>query len=137
MNKFPEIDARYDEVLRSQNVPQERWSEHQKWVRFYLHFCEKYGHQPTDLGSMPPFIAKLASKGQTVAQQAEAQRAIGYYAGLLSPTLEPAKSETAPPARVPPVAKPALAPRISQQGAEVREEPGTLIWQEVADKLKE
>jgi hypothetical protein len=40
MNKFPEIDARYDEVLRSQNVPQELWSEHQKWVRFYLHFCE-------------------------------------------------------------------------------------------------
>jgi hypothetical protein len=86
---------------------------------------------------MPLFIAKLASKGQTVAQQAEDQRAIGYYAGLLSPTLEPAKSETAPPARVPPVAKPALAPRINQQGAEVRQEPGTLIWQEVADKLKE
>ena len=69
MNKVPEIDARYDEVLKSQNVPQERWSEHQKWVRFYLHFCEKYGHQPTDLGSMPLFIAKLASKGQTVVQQ--------------------------------------------------------------------
>jgi len=119
-------------VLKSQNVPQERWSEHQKWVRFYLHFCEKYGHQPTDLGSIPLFIAKLSSKGQTVAQQAEAQRAIGYYASLLSPTLEPAKSEAAPPARVHPVAKPALALRISQQGAEVREEP----WQEVADKLK-
>lgn len=137
MNKFPEVNARYDQVLRSQNVPQQRWSEYQKWVRYYLHFCGKYGHPPTDLGTMPLFIAKLASKGQTVAQQAEAQRAVGYYAGLLSPTLEPAQSEAAPPASVPPVTKPTLASRLSPPGAEVREQPETLVWQAVADQLKE
>ncbi len=43
-------------------------------MRFYLHFCNKYGHQPGNLGSLPLFIAKLASKGQTVKQQAQAQR---------------------------------------------------------------
>ena len=66
-------------------------------MRFYLHFCNKYGHQPGDLGSLPLFIAKLASKGQTVEQQAEAQRAIGYYRAPLSPSIEPrgkAQSET-------------------------------------------
>lgn len=115
-------------------------------MRFYLHFCNKYGHQPGDPGSLPLFIAKLASKGQTVPQQAEAQRAIGYYRALLSPSSEPmakARSETmapdaadenavAPiPEVIPTVTKDVLPP------AQKKPDPIQDPWQEVADKLKE
>jgi hypothetical protein len=108
-------------------------------VRFYLHFCNKYGHQPGDPGSLPLFIAKLASKGQTVKQQAQAQRAIGYYRILLSPSIEPmgkAQSETMEPVApiaevIPTVTKDVLPP------AKKKPDPIQDPWQEVADKLKE
>jgi hypothetical protein len=55
-----------------------------KWVRFYLHFCHKYRHRPADATSLPLFPGKLASKGQTAAQRAQAQCAVEYYAVSLS-----------------------------------------------------
>jgi hypothetical protein len=77
MSSFPEVNPRFDEVLRAEQIPLTQWSKYRKWVRFYLHFCNKYGYQPGEPGSVSPFIAKLTSKGQTMEQQAEAQRAIG------------------------------------------------------------
>jgi len=92
MGAFPVVDPRFDEVLRSRNVPRRRWEEHKKWVRFYLHFCGKYGHLPQDPGSIPAFLAKLAEKRQTSEQQEEAGRAVGYYTPLLSPDAEPQRT---------------------------------------------
>jgi hypothetical protein len=43
MGSFPQVDPRYCEVLASRQVPHKEWHEHQKWVRYYLHFCNKYG----------------------------------------------------------------------------------------------
>jgi integron integrase len=115
-------------------------------VRFYLHFCNKYGHQSGDPGSLPLFIAKLASKGQTVQQQAQAQRAIGYYRPLLSPFIEPrgkAQSETMEPVAadensVAPIAE--VIPIVTKDvlpPAKKNPDPIQDPWQEVADKLKE
>ncbi len=39
MGLFPQVDPRYYEILASRQVPRGEWHEHQKWVRYYLHFC--------------------------------------------------------------------------------------------------
>jgi integron integrase len=115
-------------------------------VRFYLHFCNNYGHQPEDPGSVSPFIAKLASKGQTVKQQAEAQRAIGYYRDLLSSSIElrgKAQSKTMEPVAADENSI-APIPEVIPMGTKgvlhpdkKKLDPIQDPWQEVADKLKE
>jgi len=80
-----------------------QWDEYKKWVRFYLHFCGKYQHNPADLKSLPLFTEKLASKNQTEGQRAQAVMAVEFYRVLLSPDVRclqtgmqkvPAVSET-------------------------------------------
>jgi integron integrase len=88
MSAFPATDPRFGEVLAARGVPREQWRNYQKWVRFYLYFCKKYRHPPADAKSLPLFIEKLASKGQTAAQRAQAQCAVEYYAVFLSPELQ-------------------------------------------------
>ncbi|MBU4308104.1 MAG: integron integrase [Candidatus Aminicenantes bacterium] len=72
-------------------------------MRFYLHFCGKYQHNPADLKSLPLFTEKLASKNQTEGQMAQAVMAVEFYRVLLSPDVRclqtgmqkvPAVSET-------------------------------------------
>lgn len=84
MGSFPQINPRYDGVLESSNVPLKNRADYKKWVRFYLHFCGKYRHNPADTGSIPLFIEKLSLKNQTTEQQACARRAVGIYKELLS-----------------------------------------------------
>ncbi|MBU0719112.1 MAG: hypothetical protein KJ749_12750 [Planctomycetes bacterium] len=85
MGAFPALHSRYDEVLEARSVPPGRRAEHRKWVWFYLHFCGKYGRRPADTGSVAPFVAELASKGQTTALQAEARCAVRYHVDHASP----------------------------------------------------
>jgi hypothetical protein len=66
-----------------------------KWVRFYLHFCHKYRHRPADSKSLQLFIGKLASKGQTAVQRAQAQCAVEYYFVFLSPQLRSLRDDGA------------------------------------------
>jgi len=49
MDSFPQIDQRYCEVLASRQVPHKEWHEHQKWMRYYLHSCNKYRRGPGTL----------------------------------------------------------------------------------------
>lgn len=66
MPKFPDVNPGYEDILLSKKIPHGQWGMHKKWVRFYLHFCEKYLHNPDDTKSLPLFIEKLASKGAGV-----------------------------------------------------------------------
>jgi integron integrase len=84
MSAFPAPDPRYGEVLAARQVPRDQWRNYHKWVRFYLHFCQKYRHNPTESKSLQLFMGKLASKGQTAAQRAQAHCAVDYYAVFLS-----------------------------------------------------
>ena len=86
MANFPNIDSKFDAVLSARKVPSEQWNDYKKWVRFYLHFCEKYHHDPKDSQTLPQFIEKLASKNQSAAQQMQAQKSIECY--LLVPIAE-------------------------------------------------
>ena len=55
----------------------------EKWLRYYLDFCAKYGHPPRDHDSQGPFLQKLASKNQSKGQQSQAARALKLYYGLV------------------------------------------------------
>jgi len=53
MANFPNIDSKFDAILSAGKVPTEQWNDYKKWVRFYLHFCEKYVHDPKDSKTLP------------------------------------------------------------------------------------
>jgi len=55
--------------------PQDR-AGYFRWVRFYLDFCQKYGHPPREEASSGPFLAKLESKNQPEAARRQASQAI-------------------------------------------------------------
>jgi predicted patatin/cPLA2 family phospholipase len=63
-------------------VPPEQWNGFKKWIRFYLHFCEKYQHDPAEIKNLPQFIEKLASKNQTSAQLDQARQPVEFYTDL-------------------------------------------------------
>ena len=95
MSAFPATDPRYGEVLAARGVPREQWRTYHKWVRFYLHFCQKYRHPPADAKILPLFIGKLASKSQTAAQQTQAPCAVEYDAVFLSPEVRSSRDDDA------------------------------------------
>jgi hypothetical protein len=85
MRPFPAIEKAYLTFIISRDVPQEQLHFWLKWLRYYLDFCEKYGHAPEDSGSLPHFIAKLTDKHCSDFQQAQARRAIGLYRAMIAP----------------------------------------------------
>jgi hypothetical protein len=70
MSAFPAPDPRCGEVPAARQVPRDQWRHSHTWVRFSRHVCQKYRHHPTESKSLPLFMGKLASKGQTAAQRA-------------------------------------------------------------------
>jgi hypothetical protein len=47
-----------------------------RWVRFYLDFCQKYEHPPREELTINPFLAKLATKGQSQREREQAGKAV-------------------------------------------------------------
>ena len=153
MSAFPATDTRYGEVLAARRVPREQWRNYHKWVRFYLHFCHKYRHRPADSKSLPLFIGKLASKGQTAAQRAQAQCAVEYYSVFLSPELRSLRDDDAVAPTAPKDGEDGLAARKQESvigPSPRREEPAHVLvqangaseqtnaaWREVEAKLKD
>ena len=134
MANFPNIDSNFDAVLSAGKVPTEQWNDYKKWVRFYLHFCEKYLHDPMDSKTLPRFIEKLASKNQSSAQQLQAQKSVECY--LLVPIAEATEQ---PPIKsfFPPAPEP-QAPRLSGE-VELTDsrQKANAAWREVDAKLKD
>ena len=60
------------------------WGGYRKWLRFYLDFCHKYGHSYAGAESLPPFLDKLASKGQSDALRSQAAAAVELYYQMLA-----------------------------------------------------
>jgi hypothetical protein len=55
MDIHPPIDPKFDTILQLQKAPSNQWSYYKKWVQYFLHFCEKYKHNPVDINSLPQF----------------------------------------------------------------------------------
>jgi len=73
MQQVPaDIWATLERRLDQAQVPPHQRPDYHKWVRFYFHFCAKYGHSPALPTSLGPFLTKLASKNQSVGQRSQA-----------------------------------------------------------------
>ena len=153
MSAYPVTDTRYGEVLAARGGPREQWRNYQKWVRFSRHFCQTYRHRPADSTSLPWFIGKLASKGQTAAQRAQAQCAVEYDSVFLSPQVPSLRDDDAVAPRAPKDGEDSLAARKQESvigPSPRREEPAHVLvqangaseqtnaaWREVEAKLKD
>src|SRR5690606_19110888 len=113
---FPTPDPRYGEILAARQMPRDQWRDYHKWVRFYLHFCQKYHHPAADSKSLTFFIEKLASKRQTAEQQAQAHCAVDYYAVFSSPELRSVPYDAAVVPAVPNDGDDGIAPRTQDGG---------------------
>lgn len=90
-------DGRYQGLLESAGMSCEKRREYLKWVRFHLDFCAKYGHEVADPGSLPVFLEKLRSKGQTEEQRGNARQAVELYRTLLEGRGEAAREAVSRP----------------------------------------
>jgi Phage integrase, N-terminal SAM-like domain len=116
----PEVWASFERRLDEMRVPPPQRPDYRKWVRFYFDFCHKYGHCASAPTSRGPFLAKLASKNQSVAQRSQASAAVGLLfpcapeAGAIRPS-PPAAHAASPP---PPVSsQPAVSRGCAERGS--------------------
>lgn len=52
----------FDIQLIKNRIPTESHTIFRKWLRYYIDFCDKYGHDSKISGSLPHFINKLREK---------------------------------------------------------------------------
>lgn len=74
-----EVRVRYAAFLVQKGVAPVYVNKCQKWLRYYLDFCEKYQHKTKSTQGLDAFIVKLTEKKQSVAARKEAKRAIQLY----------------------------------------------------------
>ena len=88
MLKTPEkLKSYYLQCLMDNNLPRHDYHFYQKWLRFYLDFCDKYKHSSRVSGSLTLFTDKLKSKGQSDKQVNQATIAIKIYYKLITKSL--------------------------------------------------
>ncbi|HMK59603.1 MAG TPA: integron integrase [Dissulfurispiraceae bacterium] len=71
-----DIAELYEKTLSTAEVPVALSDFYKKWLRYFLDFCHKYGHDATTPQSLAPFIEKLRSKKQSPAYQRQAEHAV-------------------------------------------------------------
>ena len=60
----PTILGPFNQLLERKGILPKHRTHYQKWLRFYLDFCDKHDFSPNDIQQLPAFIAKLISKGR-------------------------------------------------------------------------
>jgi hypothetical protein len=83
MEGYSEILDGYSPLLFEHRVPASLHADFRKWVRFYLDFCEKYGHPPRSSDSLAPFLAKLGQKNQGEDRISQAGQAVSLLYNLV------------------------------------------------------
>jgi hypothetical protein len=79
----PDLKNRFKTLLEQESFSKQKQIEHQKWLRYYLDFCQKYSFVESDLNSLDHFIKKLREKKQIDLQQSQAAQAIQLYYKLV------------------------------------------------------
>jgi hypothetical protein len=74
---------KFDEQLQIRAIPGALHGAYQKWLRYYLDFCQKYHFPPKQRKSLPSFMQKLQEKRQSKVQQEQAAAAITIYYDIL------------------------------------------------------
>src|SRR6056297_3760247 len=80
----PDLENRFKTLLEQESFSKQMQIEYQKWLRYYLDFCQKYGFVQSDQNSLDHFIKKLQEKKQTDLQQSQAAQAIKLYYKLVA-----------------------------------------------------
>ena len=63
-NLSPETVTKYELFLKKRSIPGALNEYYKKWLRYYLDFCEKYGHPYMNEKSLMLFLDKLKNKNQ-------------------------------------------------------------------------
>jgi integron integrase len=74
-----EIIQQFNAIIKKEEIPSDKYNLYKKWLRYYLDFCHKYGHDPRNSESLPIFINKLRDKKQSKLQQKQAFDSIIVY----------------------------------------------------------
>ena len=77
-----EISRPFDELMNTNKLHASVRGYFKKWLRFYLDFCFKYEFDPENNASLPPFMEKLTSKGQSKMLRRQAYHAVQLYYSL-------------------------------------------------------
>ncbi len=87
----PTLKKEYSLLLKNQSISSKEQVQYLKWLRFYIDFCQKYGFDKKDRGSLPHFIKKLRMKKQNSDQQSQASGAVQLYYSLFNMSNSKAK----------------------------------------------
>lgn len=79
----PALMLKFDEQLQIRAIPGTLHGAYQKWLRYYLDFCQKYHFPPKQEKSLPSFMQKLQEKRQSKVHQEQAAAAITIYYDIL------------------------------------------------------
>ncbi|MGM0611721.1 MAG: integron integrase [Thermodesulfobacteriota bacterium] len=79
----PDLENRFKSLLEQESFSKQLQIDYQKWLRYYLDFCQKYSFVQSDQNSLAYFIKKLREKKQTDRQQSQAAQAIQLYYKLV------------------------------------------------------
>jgi len=80
----PDLENSFKTFLDQNAVSKQIQIGYQKWLRYYLDFCQKYSFVQSDQNSLDHFIKKLKEKKQTDKQQSQAAQAIELYYKLIA-----------------------------------------------------
>jgi integron integrase len=88
-----EVRIRFAAFLDKKGIALKHIYKCQKYLRYYLDFCHKYGHEAATVQGLEPFLLKLTEKRQDVATRKEAQRAVQLYQEYLALMKNESKSQ--------------------------------------------
>jgi integron integrase len=79
-----EVRSRYAEFLNKKGIDLKYIYKCQKYLCYYLDFCQKYHHEAATAQGLEAFLLKLAEKRQDVTARKEAKRAVQLYQEYLA-----------------------------------------------------
>ena len=73
------VFAEYVTYLNYKKIPESRFADYKKWLRYYLDYSDKYPLPHTPSERIRLFCAKLNEKKQSDRQQEQAAAAVSLY----------------------------------------------------------
>ena len=80
----PQLKTLFEALLLKRGIPLKIRFHYEKWLRYYLDFCQKYHYDRSKRETIQHFIEKLKEKRQSEQQQKQALHAISLYQEILS-----------------------------------------------------
>lgn len=81
-NISPKASKNFEKQLQTNHVPEKYWPYYKKWLRYYLHFCNKYHFPCSERSSLVPFLEKLNEKKQPEIWLKQAHHAVVVFLSM-------------------------------------------------------